>query len=462
MLNNLSASQQAALIRRRDVSVRELLDAHIAAIEQHNATINAFITLDLSSARARADALDAQHGRGAVSGALFGLPIGIKDSAPVAGLRFTRGSRAFADDIATVNAAHVDNLLDAGAIVLGKTNLPELGHGRHGGQTDNAIAGLTRNPLNPAKTVGSSSGGSAAALAANFVALADGSDIAGSIRGPAAWCGLYGLRPTSGVVPYWPKDDPFNGTDVVGPLARTAADLRMMFDAMRSPRKASLFDTATGAAASGADASGAAASGTLLQGLRVAWCMAPAGAQTSDPVISALAPLRHILTDAGAVVIDAEPEFSGLHAAQAQLRQFGVFVKHGERIAAAPALFSDELCAACAAGRGITTETLASALRTRDHAVHTLTRFFASVDVMVWPSSTALPFDAEATADAIHEDWTPLELTPVLQVPALSIPVGTTPDGMPCGAQLIGPKRSDLQLIEMARLLEPALGLVQA
>ncbi len=448
MLNNLSASQQAALIRRRDVSVRELLDAHVAAIEEHNATVNAFITLDLAGARARADALDAQHRRGAVSGALFGLPIGIKDAAPVAGLRFTHGSRAFADDIATVNAAHVDNLLDAGAIVLGKTNLPELGHGRHGGQTDNAIAGLTRNPLNPAKTVGSSSGGSAAALAAHFVALADGSDIAGSIRGPAAWCGLYGLRPTSGVVPNWPKIDPFEGTDVIGPMARTADDLALCFDAMRAPRRAPLSDTPD-ALVAGANP---------LQGLRIAWCLTPAGARTSEAVVAALSPLRQLLTDAGAEVIDAEPDLSGLHAAQATLRAFGVSCKLGEQISRAPAQFSPELVAATARGDALTADQLRDAMRTRDRAIHTVERFFETCDVLLWPTTTQLPFAADATADGILEDWTPIELTPALQLPALAFPVASTPDGMPCGVQLIGRKRSDLHLIQFVQTLAPMIG----
>ncbi|MEM9605724.1 MAG: amidase [Pseudomonadota bacterium] len=446
-LNRLSASEQVERMRRREVSVQTVLEAHLDEIARREPTINAFVTVDADRARCRAEALDRAAARGDTLGPLFGLTVGIKDGAPVAGLRWTRGSEAYADVTAEVTALHVANLEDAGAIVLGKTNLPELGHGRYGGQTDNAVAGLTRNPLDPSKTVSSSSGGSAAALAAHFVALADGSDIAGSIRGPAAWCGLYGLRPTPGVVPNWPKADPFEGTDVVGPMARTARDLALMFDAMRGPRMAPLYTVPAPVSVSESP----------FQGLRVAWCLRPDGADTSEAVTAALSPLRAQLTRLGAVVRDAEPDLRGLHAAQATLRDVGVVVKHGEAIDANPSGFSPELHAALARGREVTSASLCQSTRVRDRCVHTVHAFFADHDVMVWPTSTRMPFGADAEAEAIHEDWRPIELTPCLHLPALAVPVGRTPDGMPCGVQLIGPLRADARLLALATALEAAL-----
>ena len=450
MPNRLSATRQIALIRSGEVAARELLEAHIEEIDSRNGLINAFLCVDAEGARSVADRMDQLALQGDFAGPLHGVVVGIKDNAAVARLPCTYGCRAFQHNIPTHDAAHVANLRDAGAIILGKTNMPEFGHGRFGGQTHNALAGLTRNPWNPECTVSSSSGGAAAALAAHFVALADGSDIAGSIRGPAAWCGLYGLRPTPGIVPSWPKSDPLDGIDVFGPMARTADDLSLMFDALRGPRAAPLHDVPDPIDVRG----------SVLEGLRVAWCMNPAGSNPRNEVLEAISHLKVILTDAGAIVEDAVPDLTGLHAAQAVLRSFGVLRKLGPEIEARPDQFSAELRQALMHGKSLSVNQLAVANRDRDRAVNTMAAFFRRYDVLAWPTSTGLPFPAEAETGGITEDWTPIELTPALQLPALAIPVGKTPDGMPCGIQLIGPWRSDLNLIQMARTLEPKIGFI--
>lgn len=451
MLNKLSASHQSRLIRKREVSAREVLDAHISAIADRNADVNAFVSLDYEGAIRKADQLDAMVAQGDFAGPLHGLPIGIKDMAPVAGMPCTYGSLAYRDHIPDHDAVHVSNLRNAGAIILGKTNTPEFGQGRYGGQTDNKVAGLTRNPLNLEKTVSSSSGGSAAAVAAHFVALADGSDIAGSIRGPAAWCGLYGLRPSSGVVPVWPKIDPFTGTDVIGPMARTISDLSLFFDALYNPHSAPLHDVPD-----------RLVNGSWnLDGLRIAWCMKPNGAKTSDAVIQANEPLKKTLMDAGAHVEETEPELKDVFQAQGILRSFGTLLKRGEDLDANPDLYSEELQTSISRARSLTIEELVRATRICNRAVQTTLAFFESFDLMIWPTSTQMPFAAEAKTGEISEDWSPLEITPVLQLPALAIPVGRTPDGMPCGVQLIGQKRSDLGLIRVAETLEPLIGFVK-
>ena len=449
-LNRLSASQQARLIREKSISCTELLEVYLAEIEAHDRDVNAFVTLDIEGAREQARRLDKLAASDQFLGSLHGLPVGIKDLSPVANMRCTFGSIAYENNIAERDATHVTNLREAGANIIGKTNTPEFGHGRFGGQTDNLVSGLTRNPLDLRKTVSSSSGGSAAALAGCFVALADGSDIAGSIRGPAAWCGLYGLRPTSGIVPVWPSASPFNGTNVIGPMSRTITDLSIFFDALRGPGVAPLHDTP--------DPIDEGA--WKLENLRIGWCLTPDGANTASEIGEALEPLRKILVDAGAVVQEAEPDFAGLHSAQALLRNFGVVVKLGKEIAARPQCFSDELQLAVAKGEALSNQELVNALRVCDRAYHNVCTFFGSFDLMIWPTSTQRPFAADARSDDIREDWKPIELTPVLQLPALALPVAKTPDGMPCGVQLIGPKRSDLGLIHLAKQLEPLIGYV--
>ena len=448
MLNKLPAVKQGELIRTGQASVSEVLEAHIESIDQSEQLINAFVTLDVEGSRKKAIELDNQKTKHHPEQPLYGLPVGIKDHNQVAGLPCTFGSLAFQDYIPDFDAAHVSNIRQAGAIILGKTNMPEFGHGRYGGQTDNLLCGLTRNPWNTEKTASSSSGGAAAALAANFVSLADGSDIAGSIRGPAGWCGLYGLRPTSGVVPAWPKVDPLDGTSVIGPMARTIDDLALLFAAMRGPHHAPLYETPEHFNSESFDPSN----------LRIAWCMNPGGSNTCDAVMDTLSPLKTMLIESGAKVTETEPDLAGLHQAQAILRRFGLLVNHEKMILEHEDLISPEIRKALERAQALSKVEIVDAIRVRDQAVHTITSFFTDYDLMIWPTSTQLPFDAEAKE--IHEDWTPIELTPVLQLPALSVPVAMTPDSMPCGVQFIGPKRSDLKLIELAKILEPEIGFV--
>ncbi len=242
------------------------------------------------------------------------------------------------------------------------------------------------------------------------------------------------------------------GTDVIGPMARKIADLDLLFDSLRGPKLAPLHDVPDTLNDIGWD----------LRGLRVAWAMQPDGSDTSGEVMDALERLRIIMQEAGALVEESEPDLAGIHSAQAKLRSFGLLTKHGKKMNEQPELYSDELKASLARGESLTAEDLVEATRACDRAVHSITEFFGSYDIMIWPTSTKMPFRADAKADEIGEDWKPLELTPVLQVPALAIPVGTTPDEMPCGVQLIGPKRSDPALIQLARKLEPMIGFVEA
>src|ERR1700727_2922846 len=215
----------ARLLHSRELSARELLDAFLNRIHRINPQLNAIVTLAEEQATAEAAAADETAARNGRLGVLHGLPIAVKDLADTAGIRTTYGSPLFADHVPDRDAPHVAALRSAGAVIIGKTNTPEFGAGS---QTFNTVFGATRNPWNPRLTPGGSSGGAAAAVAAGLLPFADGSDLAASVRNPAAFCGLVGLRTTPGLVPA----DPFDSLGVVGPIARSAQDAALLLAGM--------------------------------------------------------------------------------------------------------------------------------------------------------------------------------------------------------------------------------------
>src|ERR1700694_4414621 len=232
MTDNLSrktAVELASLIAIRQVSPVEVLDAHLATIARVNPELNAIVTLVADAARVLAQDAEAAVMRGDALGALHGLPVAIKDITPTAGIRTTYGSPLFKDNVPAEDAEAGGRLKAAGAIVLGKTNTPEFAAGAN---TFNEVFGVTRNPWNPALSPAGSSGGSAVAVATGMVPLAQGTDFGCSIRMPASFCGIVGIRPTPGLTPNWPMPLAWDPGQVHGPLARTAEDAAMMLDAM--------------------------------------------------------------------------------------------------------------------------------------------------------------------------------------------------------------------------------------
>ncbi|MGH7346120.1 MAG: amidase family protein, partial [Candidatus Rokuibacteriota bacterium] len=201
-----TAIELARRIRARDVSVTEVVQAHLAQIERVNPTVNAIVTLIAERALAEAREKDAALARGEPAGPLFGLPVAHKDLVPTRGIRTTYGSPIYRDNVPDQDALLVERLRAAGAITFGKTNTPEFGAGS---QTFNEVFGRTLNPYDVTKTCGGSSGGAAVALACGMVPIADGSDTGGSLRNPASFCNVVGLRGAVGRVPPWPTDAPW-------------------------------------------------------------------------------------------------------------------------------------------------------------------------------------------------------------------------------------------------------------
>src|SRR6478672_8071625 len=220
------------MLRAREISARELLDAHLSRIERVNPAVNAVVTLDVEGARAAADAADAALAAGEDVGALHGLPIAHKDTHVTGGMRTTWGSPLHTDTVPPRDELIVARYKAAGAIRVGKTNVPEFAAGSH---TFNPLFGPSHNPYRHGLSVGGSSGGAAAALAAGLVPLADGSDLGGSLRNPAGFCGVVGFRPSIGRVPSWPQSQPWTSMSVEGPIARSTGDIALLMSVLAGP-----------------------------------------------------------------------------------------------------------------------------------------------------------------------------------------------------------------------------------
>ncbi|WP_298853193.1 amidase [uncultured Ruegeria sp.] len=439
-----SATELAADLRDRTLGAAEVLAAHRARIEDDAAGVNAFITLDWDAARACADKLDRIAAHGTVAGPLHGLPVAIKDCFETAGLRTAHGSQSFSENVPRKDALHVARLRAAGAVIVGKTNTPEF---TFSGQTTNLVSGVTRNPLNPEKTVAGSSGGAAAALAANMVALADGSDLGGSARTPAAWCGVVGMRPTSGLVPMDPNPAPFDGLSVPCPMARTVSDLTMMLCVMQGPT----LNQPLGY--SGHYPNLAQLDTPLIPG-RVALSLAPFGAGVDPSVQAALAPVAGLC------------DGLGWHVSEGTAPDLAPLLEHSDiisgqcalqiRAALSPdmKLAGENYRTACTQGEGQSLADLIAYQATRRQVWETVAAFFTRYNFALWPTATGLPFSADLRDGEITEDWRTVTLTPTMELPSISIPMGRSSDGMPVGLHVTGPKGSDARLLRFARQIE--------
>ncbi|MCW2521881.1 MAG: Amidase, Asp-tRNAAsn/Glu-tRNAGln amidotransferase subunit, partial [Frankiales bacterium] len=297
----LPIRQQAALVRAREVSATELVALHLRRIASVNPSVNAIVTLDADRAMAEAAMADAAIARGEAIGPLHGVPAAIKDTHDVAGMRTSQGSPLYINHIAERDELVVARIRAAGAIVLGKTNVPEFSMGGH---TDNTLFGPTRNPYGLALSAGGSSGGSAAALATGMAAICEGSDLGGSLRGPASFCNVVGLRPSPGRVPEIPTAFGWQPLFVTGPMGRTVDDAAMLLSVIAGPHPGSPLgldhDPAIFAAIEPAD----------LKGLRVAWAPDLGGMVDIDPQVrSVMASQVNSFLDLGCIVEVASIDF---------------------------------------------------------------------------------------------------------------------------------------------------------
>ena len=287
----MTATEMAERIRRRDLSAREVMEAHLAQIERVNPVVNAIVTrVPDDEALALADAADAALARGEDVGPLHGLPIAHKDLEETKGLRTTFGSPIYRDYVPDHDTLLVERLKRAGALTIGKTNVPEFGAGS---QTFNPIFGPTRNPYDTTKTCGGSSGGAAVALACGMIPIADGSDTGGSLRNPGNFNNVVGFRPSAGRVPTWPAAMGWSMLGVKGPMARTVADVALMLSAIAGPDPRSPISLPE---------PGSFFARPLerdFRGVRIAWCPDLGGLPVDPRVTAVLESQRQTFSDLG-------------------------------------------------------------------------------------------------------------------------------------------------------------------
>jgi amidase len=453
------ATELAALIRDREVSARELMDAHLDRIERLNPELNAIVTLDADGARAAADAADARLAAGEPVGPLHGLPVAHKDTHATGGMRTTWGSPLHADTVPARDELVVARLKAAGAIRVGKTNVPEFAAGSH---TFNTLFGATHNPYRHGLSAGGSSGGAAAALAAGLVPIAEGSDMGGSLRNPAAFCNVVGLRPTPCRVPTHPAALGWSQLSVQGPLGRTVGDVALAMSVLAGadPRvPISLTDD---------PAAFAAPLPTELGGLRVAWAPDLGGRVTVDPAItSVLASAVGVFESLGAVVEEDCPDLSGADDVFGTLRAWLFEASFGEISRRSPDRVKESIRWNAELGGKLTGPDLARAeqLHTRLH--ERMVAFFERFDVLLAPTTQVLPFPVEieypTEIAGVHQDnyleWMrSCTLISATGSPALSVPGGFTPDGLPVGLQIVGAPRADRRVLEVGHAFEQATG----
>jgi amidase len=452
----------AGLLRRREVSAREVIAAHIARIEALDGAVNAVVTRCFDAALARAADADAAVARREIPGLLHGLPVAHKDLVDTAGVRTTHGSPLFAENVPGRDALVVQRMSAAGAISLGKTNVPELGAGSH---TVNPVFGATRNPFDLSRSAGGSSGGAAAALAARMICLADGSDVGGSLRNPASFCNVVGLRPSPGRVPGWPFSDVADVVGVAGPMARTVADVALLLMVLSGPdaRVPLALDAPPPAAEPDQIA------GLLerdLRGVRVAWS-SDLGLPVEPAVRAALAPARQVLADLGCEVADAAPDLSGADFVFRTWRAFRFVTNLGPLLREHPGQVGANVTWNIERGLELSVADLSRATLWHAALAERVSAFFDTFEVLACPVTQVAPFDV--TLDWVHDidgrpqhtylDWmASAYLISVTGLPAISVPAGFTPDGLPVGLQLVGRRRADWAVLGVAHAFEAATG----
>jgi amidase len=452
-----SARELARLIRTRAVSPVEVLDAHLAVIEAINPKLNAIVTLAAEAALDAARRAEDAVLKGEPLGALHGLPIAVKDVTQTAGIRTTFASPLYKDYVPAEDAEGVRRLKAAGAIVLAKTNTPEFACGAN---TNNALFGPTRNPWNPALSPAGSSGGSAVAVAVGMVPIAQGTDFGCSIRIPAAFCGIVGIRPTPGLTPSHPLPLPWDPGQLHGPLARDAEDAALMLDALVGFSRLSPISVAP----PWQSAFAALERHTDARGLRIAYVSDIAGIGVEKEIDSICRDAALALDRCGARVEEIEFDAGSGRAAYQTWRGFWMVGQQYERLSELDQ-FGPNLRGNVEAGLKLTAIDFAAAERKRQEIFHRFRMLFERFDVLLTPAAPVKPFPVEMNfPDTINGrsfenyiDWiAPAYLITLMSLPAASAPAGLTQDGLPVGMQIVAPRFEEPTILSVVRLIHQA------
>lgn len=440
-----------------EIGPRELLailEKRIAEVEDK---VHALPTLCFERAYERAGQLESMTPEN--RGVLGGLPVPIKDLSEVAGVRTTYGSPIFAGFVPETSAHIVERIERSGGVVYAKSNTPEFGAG---GQTFNEVFPTTLNPWDLTKSVAGSSGGAAAALASGTAWLAHGSDMGGSLRNPASFCGVVGLRPSPGRVPSGPGVDPFANLATEGPMARDVDDVALLLDAMTGlePREPLSLPEPAGSFRAHASERRAPA--------RVAFS-ADLGITPVDPEVAAIARrAARRFEDAGADVAERHPDFSGAHEAFQVLRAHDFAVGLSEALRDHRDLLKPEVVWNIEFGQGLDAGRLANAVRLRGALSARVAAFMSEIDILATPATIMPAFPADwrypescdGEAFETYIDWLAIAYAITLTgLPAISIPCGFTAAGLPVGLQLVGRPRGEADLLSAAGVLQDILDL---
>jgi len=452
-----TARELAARIRARELSAVEVMQAHLAQIERVNPLVNAIVSqVDPEQSLAQAEDADEKLASGAPLGPLHGLPIAHKDLEETAGIRTTFGSPIFRDHVPAQDTLMIQRIKAAGALTIGKTNVPEFGAGS---QSFNPVFGATLNPYDLTKTCGGSSGGAGAALACGMLPIADGSDMGGSLRNPGNFNNVVGFRVSPGRVPTVPALNAWGNLSVKGPMARTVDDVALFLSTIAGPdpRSPISIDTPGSAFARPLDRD--------FSGVRVAWAPDLGGLPLDPRVRSVLESQRQVFSDIGCDVGEAAPDFSGANEAFQTLRALDFALGHHEKLREHRDLIKDTVVWNTEKGLALTPLEINRAQVLRSQLYARVEKFLETYEFLVcavnqvppFPVETEYPTEIDGVQMETYIDWMKSAYYITLtSLPAISVPCGFTEDGLPVGVQIVGRWQDDFGVLQIARAFEQA------
>jgi len=454
-----SARELAQQIRSRQVSCREVMRAFLEQIARLNPQLKAIVAkLDDEACLMLADKADKALVNGGPIGPWHGLPTAFKDLEPAVGFPQSKGSPLFTTFMPDADSVLVERIRRAGAVPIGKTNVPELGMGS---QTYNTVYGTTLNPYDRTKTAGGSSGGAAVALATGMLPIADGGDLGGSLRNPANFNNIVALRPSVGLVPTAPSTLPFIGLSTKGAMARSVADVAFGLSAIAGadPRDPQSWSSDPQVFASPLDRD--------WQGTRVAWAIDLGGLPLDRRVRTVLEAQRKTFTDLGCIVEDACPDFGDVNEIFLTLRTWASWTTYKDLLAQHRSQFKPDAVWDIESGAHLTGEDLGRALVQQGQLIERMRVFQENYPFLICAVNQVPPFDAsepwpksiDGVAMENYVAWMKTAYwISTTCCPAISVPAGFTPEGLPVGVQIVGRYRRDFDVLRIAHAFEQATG----
>ena len=444
-----SATEIVEHIKKQNLSAVEVLETHLDRISATNTVINAVVTVSEETALKQAKDIDKRISKGEQVGPLAGVPIGVKDVTATAGIRTTYGSPLFADHIPDKDDIIVQRIKEADGVIIGKTNTPEFATG---GNTYNDVFGATRNPWNTELSAGGSTGGGGAGLISGMFPIASGSDLGGSLRIPAAFCGVMGLRPTPGLVPAGPGNTPFDTLGVPGPMARSSVDLALLLEVMAQPHLSHPHSPQSRYMNPGKQE---------IENLKIAYIADVADIGVDESIAECCRNAATAITDDGHIMDDCNLNLSEGRRAFSVLRGQWMVNKYLHLIDRLDELGTN-LASNIRKGLDQKPTEIAEAETIRSILWFKLVEIFEKYDAVLTPTLPIPPFPVDQNYPEkingkkmeSYFDWfAPTLIFPLFGLPALSVPSGLTDEGLPAGLQIVGPRFSEALLMELADIV---------